>query len=70
MKNQELTQIHNQLADQITVINALSAQWSRSITIDEKIKAAADLENCSNMLRITTEKLATGTRKLYAGEEE
>ena len=68
MKNQELTQIHNQLADQIMVINALSAQWSRSITIDEKIKAAADLENCSKMLRITTEKLATGTRKLYTGE--
>ena len=64
----ELTQLHNQLADQITVINALSAQWSCSITIDEQMKAAIDLENYSNMLRITTEKLATGTRKLYTGE--
>ena len=69
MKNQELTQIHNQLADQITVINALSAQGSRSITIDERMKAAIDLENYSNMLRITAEQLATGTRKLYTGEE-
>lgn len=68
MTIKELTQLHNQLADQITVINALSAQWSRSITIDEKIKVAADLENCSNMLRITAEQLATGTRKLYTGE--
>lgn len=65
MTIQELKQIHNQLADQITVLDALSAQWSRSITIDERMKAAADMENCSNMLRITTEKLATGTRQLY-----
>lgn len=65
MTIQELKQIHNQLADQITVLNALSAQWSCSITIDERMKAAADMENCSNMLRITTEKLATGTRQLY-----
>lgn len=69
MTIKELTQLHNQLADQITVINALSAQWSRSITIDEQMKAAIDLENYSNMLRITAEKLATGTRKLYTGEE-
>lgn len=69
MKIKELTQLHNQLADQITVINALSAQWSRSITVDEQMKAAIDLENYSNMLRITAEKLATGTRKLYAGED-
>ena len=69
MTIKELTQLHNQLADQITVINALSAQWSRSITIDERMKAAIDLENYSNMLRITAEQLATGTRKLYTGEE-
>lgn len=69
MTIKELTQLHNQLADQITVINALSARWSRSITIDEQMKAAIDLENYSNMLRITAEQLATGTRKLYAGEE-
>ena len=64
MTIKELTQLHNQLADQITVINALSAQWSRSITIDEQMKAAADMENQSNMLRIVAERLATGTREL------
>lgn len=65
MTIQELKQIHNQLADQITVLNALLAQWSRSITIDERMKAAADMENQSNMLRIVAERLATGTRELY-----
>lgn len=65
MTIQELKQIHNQLADQITVLNVLLAQWSRSITIDERMKAAADMENQSNMLRIVAERLATGTRELY-----
>lgn len=65
MTIQKLKQIHNKVADQTTVISALSAQWLRSVTIDERMKAAADLENYANLLKISAEKLATGTRELY-----
>lgn len=68
MTIQELKQIHNEVVDQTTVISALSAQWYRTVTIDERMKAAADLENHANMLRIAAERLATGTRKLYTEE--
>ncbi len=65
MTIQKLKQIHNEVADQTTVISALSAQWLRSVTIDERMKAAADLENYANLLKISAEELATGTRELY-----
>lgn len=65
MTIQELKQTHNEVVDQTTVISALSAQWYRSLTIDERMKAAVDLENRANLLRIAAERLATGTRELY-----
>lgn len=68
MTIQELKQIHNEIVDQSTVISALSAQWYRALTIDERMKAAIDLENHANMLRIAAERLATGTRKSYTEE--
>lgn len=69
MTIQELKQIHNEIVDQSTVISALSAQWYRTLTIDERMKAAIDLENHANMLRIAAERLATGTRELYKCED-
>lgn len=70
MKNHELVQLHKQITEQVTTLNRVYADLNNSISIDEEIKAVSDLENQANMFRIVAEKLATGTRKLYAGEED
>lgn len=68
MTIQKLKQLNTKVADQVTVLSALSAQWDRSLSPNEQMEVACHLENHANLLRIQAERLATGTRELYTEE--
>ena len=65
MENREL---NVQIADQATVLSALSAQYDRAVSVEEKMEAACQLENHANILRILAERLATQTREAKENE--
>lgn len=65
MENREL---NVQIADQTTVLSVLSAQYGRAVSVEEKMKAACQLENHANILRILAERLATQTREAKENE--
>lgn len=60
MKNIEL---NINIADQSTLISALSEQYSHSCSLENKMEIACLLENRANILRILAERLATQTRE-------
>lgn len=60
MKNIEL---NTNIADQSTLISALSEQYSHSCSLKNKMETACLLENRANILRILAERLATQTRE-------
>lgn len=62
MKNIEL---NTNIADQSTMINALSERYSHSDSLEDKMKVACELENRANIIRILTEQLATQTRETH-----
>lgn len=62
MKNIEL---NTNIADQSTMINALSERYSHSDSLKDKMKVACELENRANIIRILTEQLATQTRETH-----
>lgn len=62
MENREL---NVQIADQSTMINALSERYSHSDSLKYKMKVACELENRANIIRILTEQLATQTREKH-----
>lgn len=60
MKNIEL---NTNIADQSTMISALSEQYNHSSSLENKMEIACLLENRANILRILAERLATQTRE-------
>lgn len=65
MKNIEL---NTNIADQSTMISALSEQYSHSCSLENKMEIACLLENRANILRILAERLATQTREAKENE--
>lgn len=58
------------ISDKSIVIGNLADQYGHTPNPDKKMKAAIQIENHANALRVLTERLATETRCIYGGNAD